>query len=68
MSGDKVIWLAHRNDELRTSQKGTLACANCNNKAWTLLYEEKGAGFPRLSCTCCGFNGGHVGWANPDEA
>jgi hypothetical protein len=62
MTTEKVVFLAHRNDALKTSISETLACGNCNNKAWTVVYEAKGDGFPRLVCTCCGFDGGHFGW------
>jgi len=60
----RVIFLAHRNDSCVTSSQETLACGNCGNKAWTVLYEPKGARFPRLRCTCCGFDGGHIGWVH----
>ena len=59
---ETVVFLAHRNDECKSTSTETLSCGNCNNKAWTVIYEAKGDGFPRLACTCCGWDGGHFGW------
>lgn len=62
----KVIFLAHRNPDAKTTSTETLACGNCQNKAWTAIYEASGDGFPRLRCTCCGWDGGRFGWVNDD--
>lgn len=64
---EKVVFLACRSDSVRTSSSETLACGNCGNKAWTVLFEAKGEGFPRLSCTCCGWDGGRFGWLDTRE-
>ena len=59
---EKVVFLSDRNKELGVSADGVMACGNCKNKAWTVVYEDSGNGFPRLKCTCCGFDGGRFGW------
>lgn len=60
--GGKVVHLAFRNPDLDTSSQETLACGFCKNKAWTVIYEAAGNGFPRLKCTCCAADGGLFGW------
>lgn len=64
---EKIVFLAHRNPDAKTSGLDVLACGNCKNKAWTAIYEESGNGFPRLSCTCCSWDGGLFGWVIDDR-
>ena len=59
-----VVFLAHRNPDAKTAGTEALACGNCQNKAWTAIYEASGDGFPRLRCTCCGWDGGRFGWVD----
>lgn len=61
---NKVVFLAHRNEEYKTTSTEILACGNCGNKTWLAVYEAKGDGFPRLKCTCCGTSGAHFGWVS----
>lgn len=61
---DRVIFLAHRNPNAKTTSTEALACGNCQNKAWSAIYESGGDGFPRLRCTCCGWDGGRFGWVH----
>lgn len=67
MSEGKVIFLAFRNPELPSDTVENLTCGTCRNKTWLAVYEEKGNGFPRLKCACCGMDGGHFGWVNEEE-
>ena len=66
MADSKVVFLAHRNPDAQTTITEALACGNCQNKAWTAIYEARGDGFPRLRCTCCGWDGGRFGWVSSD--
>ena len=62
----EVIFLAHRSNDrnIDTTSLEVLVCGTCKNKAWTVVYEVGGDGFPRMRCTCCGQDGGHFGWVN----
>lgn len=62
----EVVFLAHRNESgtTDTSRIEVLSCGTCKNKAWMVVYEASGDGFPRMRCTCCGTDGGRFGWVN----
>lgn len=61
MSDDnKVVFLAYSNPQLKTETVSHLSCSHCRNKTWRLTYED--SQFPRLTCACCGTDGGLIGW------
>jgi len=62
----EIVFLAHRNDNTDTDSLEVLACKNCQNKAWTVVYEHRKSSFPRMKCSCCGNDGGNFGWVTDD--
>ena len=61
---DKVVYLEFKNKN--TIEEGFInfvACANCRNKTYVLIEDEKDQ-FPLLKCSACGNEIGRIGWAN----
>ena len=46
MKDSNVVFLAHRNDNVKTHYIEYLTCKNCQNKTWIVIYDESGDGFP----------------------
>lgn len=67
MTGEKVVFLAFKNDQLVPDQRDLMACNHCRNKAFAIVYQGTDA-FPLLECTACHFHLGKVGWANDAQA
>ncbi len=61
--GEKVVFLAFRNDKLVEDQRDLLACGTCRNKAFSVVYQGQDK-WPLLQCTACGFHLGNIGWAD----
>ncbi len=60
---DKVVFLAYRNDELKTQTRDFMSCKHCSNKTFVLIYPAQ-EGFPLLQCAACGNHLGRMGWVN----
>jgi hypothetical protein len=65
---NKVVFLAHRNDSIKTEVIENLSCRVCSNKTWAVVYDESRSSFPRMQCACCGTSAGHFGWVADEEA
>lgn len=71
MSDDgKVVFLAFTNRDMRTGVIQRLACGSCNNKTYTVTYDDATFDreqFPQLKCACCGADCGRIGWAPAED-
>lgn len=68
---DKVVFLAFDNPEMKSGMIQRLACRTCNNKTYTVTYDDETfhrETFPHLKCACCGADCGRIGWAPDDVA
>lgn len=64
MTGE-VIHLEFRSPHMVDDERAFIACANCRNKAYSLVQDKPG--FPLLQCTACGQHMGRMGWAHDDD-
>ena len=62
--GDKVIYMAFKNERVEPEGRDFLACKVCRNKTFTAIYQGEQA-FPLMQCAACGAHIGNIGW--PDE-
>lgn len=62
----KVVFLAHRNENIDTETTEYLTCANCKNKTYVATYSHKSE-FPRLKCAACGSLAGYFGWVDEEN-
>jgi hypothetical protein len=58
---EKVVYLAYSHKEAATESTTFLACANCKNKTFSIVYENESE-IPRMKCGACGWNGGRIGF------
>lgn len=63
MTGEKVVFLAFKNEQLVEGQRDLMACKHCRNKAFAVVYQGAEQ-FPQLECTACHSHLGKVGWAD----
>lgn len=63
---DKVVFLAHRNENMQTDVTEYLTCTNCKNKTYKATYNTNSA-FPRMSCAACGSLAGYFGWVDEEN-
>lgn len=64
----KVIFLAHRNDNLKSEVVEVLSCGRCSNKTWLVKHGVRGSNFPFMECSACGESAGYLGWVDDTEA
>ena len=64
----KVVFLAHRNDNVPTNVVELLSCGRCGNKTWIVKHGIRGSNFPFMECACCGEDAGYFGWVDHTEA
>jgi ribosomal protein S27E len=62
----KVVFLAHRNENMDTEYTEYLACKNCRNKTYVVVY-GKASEFPSMRCACCGSEAGYFGWVDEEN-
>jgi hypothetical protein len=62
----ELILLKFRSPHVVDDERAMLACANCRNKAYSLITDKLDT-FPLLQCTACGQHMGRMGWAHDDD-
>lgn len=66
--GEKVVFLAFKNEKIEPEGRDFLACTHCRNKTYTMVYQGNNA-FLLAQCAACGNHIGYVGWAEkPGES